>query len=208
MVSGLFEAAFEVPDNLEPRYNICPTQKIVVARVVDGERRISRLRWGLLPRWYKTPSGGPLLINARAETIADKPAFKSSCRTRRCLVPASGFYEWTKAADGGKDPHYLYPATGDAFAFAGIWRDWVSPEGEVTSTVAIVTCAANDDIRPIHHRMPVIIDPQDFGLWLGEKGKGAAVLMRPAPLGSVVTHPVSRAVNGIREDKVELTARL
>jgi len=208
MVSGLFEAAFEVPDNLEPRYNICPTQNIVAARIVDDKRVISRLRWGFLPRWYKTPTDGPLLINARAETIADKPAFKSSCRVRRCLVPATGFYEWTKAADGGKDPHYLYPAQGDAFAFAAIWRDWTSPEGETLSTVAVVTCAANDDIRHIHHRMPVIIAPADFGLWLGEEGKGAAVLMRPAPSGSVASHPVSRAVNGVREDRVELTAPL
>jgi len=203
-VAHLFDASFLTATNMEPRYNVCPTQDILACVLKDGTRRIVTFRWGFIPRWYKSPNDGPLLINARSETIADKPAFKSSARTRRCLIPASGFYEWTKADDGGKDPSYIYPQNGDAFAFAGVWRDWTSPEGDMLSTAAIVTCAANDEIAAIHHRMPVVVAPADFGLWLGEEGKGAATLMKPAPLGVVASHRVSRDVNSSRADGAQL----
>lgn len=204
MVASLFDAVFDAPDNLQPRYNICPTQDLHVVLSDEGGRKIVRKRWGFLPRWYKTPSGGPLLINARAETIADKPAFRSSARQRRCLIPASGFYEWTKGSDGGRDPSYIYPASGDALAFAGVWRDWTGEDGTELSTCAVVTCAANEDISALHHRMPVILKPEDFGLWLGEEGKGAAILMKPAPAGTLAHYRVSRAVNGARQDAAEL----
>ena len=202
MVTQLFDAVFDNPENLEPRYNICPTEEVLVAVSGEGGRRLLRKRWGLLPRWYKSPTDGPLLINARAETIAQKPAFKSSAKARRCLVPASGFYEWKKAEDGGRDPYYIHPAEGPAFAFAGIWRDWVSPDEQELSTVAIVTCAASADMAHIHHRMPVIVAEPDFGLWLGEEGHGAARLMQPAPEGTALNYPVSRKVNkaGVDEE--------
>ena len=195
MVTQLFDAVFDSPENLEPRYNVCPTEDVLVAVSGDGGRRLLRKRWGLLPRWYKSPTDGPLLINARSETIAQKPAFKSSAKSRRCLVPASGFYEWKKAEDGGRDPYYIHPAEGPAFAFAGVWRDWTGPDGDEISTMAIVTCTASSDMAHIHHRMPVIIAPADFGLWLGEEGHGAAPLMRPAPEGTALSYPVSRKVN-------------
>ncbi len=207
-VAHLFDASFANLSNLEPRYNVCPTQSIVACVSGDDGRKIVSFRWGFIPRWYKKPSDGPLLINARSETIAEKPAFRSSARTRRCLIPATGFYEWTKADDGGKDPFYIYPAAAEAFAFAGVWRDWTSPEGDVLSTAAIVTCSANDDISAIHHRMPVIIQPDDFGLWLGEEGKGAATLMQPAPSGTILSYRVSRDVNGSRSDNADLMAPL
>ena len=207
MVVSLFDAAFAVPENTGPRFNVCPTENILVA-VSDGERSLRRMRWGFLPHWYKTPGDGPLLINARAETIAEKPAFRKACRERRCLVPATGFYEWIKAADGGRDPYYIQPSDRDAFAFAGVWRDWTGADGTEMSTVAIVTTSANADIEHIHHRMPVIVDPEDFALWLGEGGKGAATLMRPAPSGRLLSYRVSRDVNGTKLDEARLTEPL
>lgn len=207
-VANLFEASIESPDNAPPRYNVCPTTDIQVALSTDGARLLRKMRWGFIPRWYTKPGDGPLLINARAETIATKPAFRSSCRTRRCLIPATGYYEWTKADDGGKDPSYIYPAAAEAFAFAGIWREWTGPDGTSLTTTAIVTCAANADLAHIHHRMPVMIDPADFGLWLGENGTGAAALMVPAPEGRCLAHRVSRDVNGIRRDEPGLIAPL
>jgi putative SOS response-associated peptidase YedK len=190
------------------RYNICPTQDIdVVLCGEEGERLLDRMRWGFLPRWYKTPNDGPLLINARSETIHQKPAFKSSCVKRRCLIPASGFYEW-KTEDGAKQPYYIHPANAKISAFAGVWRDWTGPDGMVLSTCAIVTCAASAALSGIHDRMPVTILPEDFGLWLGEEGKGAAVLMRSAPEDFYAFHRVSREINKARSDAPELQAPL
>ena len=207
-VAGLFDVAGVALPEQEPRYNVCPTQRVMSVHLADGERCLELMRWGFLPRWYKNPSDGPLIINARAETIADKPAFRTSCRDRRCLIPASGFFEWTKAADGGKDPWYIFPKEAELFAFAGIWRDWTSPEGAVWTTCAIVTCGANDALAGIHHRMPVIIDSGDYGLWLGEEGRGAARLMRPATGDDIGFSRVSREVNKARYDKAELIAPL
>lgn len=153
--------------------------------------------WGFLPDWYKKLTNGPLLINARAESIAEKPAFRNAARQRRCLIPASGFYEWQGAAKP-KTPYYISRA--HIFAFAGIWQRWRSPEGQETDTCAIVTCAANDKLAPTHHRMPVVIQPEQYGLWLGEEGKGAALLMKPAPDDFFTTHVVGPAVNSARSD--------
>lgn len=207
-VAHLFDAVFAAPDNLEPRYNVCPTTQVLTAVSTEDGRVMQKMRWGLLPHWYKTPNDGPLLINARAETIAEKPAFKSSCRSRRCLIPATGFYEWTKADDGGRDPHYIFPQSGEAFAFAGIWREWTGADGSVMTTTAIVTCAANTQMSAIHHRMPVIVAPEDFALWLGEEGRGAAVLMKPAPEDTCQSYRVSRDVNGTKIDDPSLIAAI
>lgn len=204
----LFEAEASADLPTVPRLNICPTQDIAAVVVDDGARVLKPLRWGFIPHWYKKPNDGPLLINARAEGVAEKPAFRAACRSRRCLIPASGFYEWTKAADGGKDPWYIYPAEqGAVLALAGIWQDWTPPEGgDPVSTVAIVTTGANSTLKPVHHRMPVIISPLDWPLWLGEAGKGAAPLMRPAPEDMLAMHRVSRAVNSMKADAPDLTA--
>lgn len=186
-----------------PNFNVCPTTQVHTVRSDDGTRKLSAMRWGFIPHWYDKPGGGPLLINARAETIADKPAFKNAVRTRRCLIPASGFYEWTKDSEGGRDPWYIQASDTSPLAFAGIWQDW-SQGSETLRTCAIVTCGANKQMRAIHHRMPVILSQKDWGLWLGEQGKGAALLMQPAPEDHLKFHRVDRAVNSNRASGASL----
>lgn len=190
-----------------PRYNICPTQSLAVATSEDGQRRLRPMRWGFLPHWYKSTRDGPLLINARGETIAEKPAFRKAVRTRRCLVPASGFYEWTKDQDGNRLPWYFSPAAQEPLVLAGIWQDWERGEERYT-TCAIVTCAAGPWMAEIHHREPVRIEPADFALWLGEGGHGAASLMQAAPDDYYVRHRVDPAVNSNRAQGPELVAPL
>ncbi len=196
-MARLFDAA---PSNDLPvgeRYNICPTNQIAVAVSAEGQRRLRPMRWGFLPRWYKAPNDGPLLINARAETIAEKPAFRDAVRKRRCLVAATGFYEWTKGPDGARLPWYIRPADGAPMVLAGIWQDW-EQGGERLSCVAIVTCAAGGGMEELHHRMPVLLAQEDWPLWLGEAGHGAAVLMRSAPAGSLTWNRVGTQVNSNR----------
>jgi len=190
------------PDNdlpKVPNYNVCPTDQVhIVTADGSGGRRLRSMRWGFIPRWYKKPSDGPLLINARAETIAKLPAFGDAARTRRGLIVASGFYEWTKDAQGGRDPWYIFAKSSEPLAFAAIWQDWQAGEEGVMSTCAIVTTAANQPMQSIHHRMPVIVNQADWPLWLGEAGKGAATLMCPAAKDLLAWHRVDRAVNSNR----------
>ncbi|MEO1238414.1 MAG: SOS response-associated peptidase [Pseudomonadota bacterium] len=196
-LSALFEAvpSNDLPD--VPNYNICPTNQIHAVTWDEGQRRLRSLRWGFIPHWAKATNDGPLLINARAETIAEKPAFRAAVRERRCLIPVSGFYEWTKDSDGTRWPWYIRPAAGGPMAFAGIWQVWDKGDVPIT-TCAIVTCAANTAMSAIHHRMPVIVSEADWPLWLGEAGKGAAPLMRPAADDHLLHHRVDRAVNSNR----------
>lgn len=210
-MAQLFDAALGGALMPVPRYNICPTQNITVAVSRDDGRHLVAMRWGFLPHWYKTDRDGPLLINARAETIADKPAFRAACRERRCLIPATGFYEWTKDDSGNRLPWYIHPADAPVIAFAGIWQDWARPGGgggggEVLSTCAIVTTAANEAMSAIHHRMPVSLTPDQYGLWLGEEGKGAAALMQAAPEDRFVFHRVAPRVNSNQPDDADLIA--
>lgn len=188
-----------------PNYNICPTNQVHVVRAGEGGRQLDPLRWGFLPHWYKTQNDGPLLINARAETLAQKPAFRAACRDRRCLIVATGFYEWTKTQDGARLPWYFHRSDGAPIAFAGIWQNW--GEGEARqATCAIVTTAANDSVRAVHHRMPLIIEPADWALWLGEAGKGAARLMKPGFEDVLQFHRVGTAVNSNRASGPDLIA--
>ncbi|WP_108263314.1 SOS response-associated peptidase [Mangrovicoccus ximenensis] len=187
-----------------PNWNICPTNAVHAVLSEAGTRHLASLRWGFLPVWYTSPSDGPLLINARAETVAEKPAFRQAARARRCLIPASGFYEWTKDGAGNRLPWYIHPREGDLAAFAGIWQDWTSAEGDTLSTCAIVTTQANEALGPIHHRMPVTVAAPDWGLWLGEAGHGAARLMRPAPDDLFAAHRVDPRVNSNRAEGPEL----
>ncbi len=199
-LAHLFDAAPANDLPPVPDYNICPTRPVaaVTGAGENGGRRLRPMRWGFIPHWYKTPADGPLLINARAETLAEKPAFRAAARARRALVPATGFYEWTKGADGARLPWYLAPEDGP-LALAGVWQDWTDPAtGLAQPTVAIVTCEASPDIAAIHHRMPVIVAPADWPLWLGEAGHGAARLMRPAPPGTLQVRRVGPAVNSNR----------
>ncbi len=202
-MAQLFEAApaNDLPET--PRYNICPTQDVGVVTATDSGRSYRPMRWGFLPHWYKTPTDGPLLINARAETVAEKPAFRSACRSRRCLVPASGFYEWTKDEDGNRLPWYFTPADGEPLVFAGIWQVWDKGEAPLI-TFAIVTTGAGECMAETHHREPVQLAPEDWATWLGETDAKAAPLMRAAPEGYYTRWRVDRAVNSNRAQGAEL----
>lgn len=202
-MANLFDATLSNDLAPLPNYNICPTNQVHTITSDDGSRRLRPMRWGFLPHWYKTENGGPLLINARAETIAEKPAFKAACRERRCLIPATGFYEWTKDAEGKRLPWYIHPSDGEILAFAGVWQNW-ERDGVAHTTCAIVTTAANPKMAEIHHRMPVILAPDDWALWLGEKGKGAAAVMRAAPEDALAFYRVDQAVNSNRASGPEL----
>lgn len=201
-MAQLFEAvpANDLPQ--VPNYNVCPTN--TVHTIIGGDqRRLVAVRWGFIPHWYKTPSDGPLLINARSETIAEKPAFRAACRDRRCLIVATGFYEWTKDADGKRLPWYVQRTDGAPLVFAGVWQDW-SRDDQSHRTCAIVTTAANSAMTAIHHRVPVILEPRDWPMWLGEAGKGAARLMTALPDGALTFHRVDPAVNSNRASGPEL----
>ena len=192
-MARLFEAELDIGGNVigdAARPNVSPTEAIPVVVSDGGRRRLVAMRWGLVPPWYKTPTGGPLLINARAESVAKKPAFARAVRERRCLIPADGFYEW-RGEKGAKEPFVIRPPGGGIIAFAGLWESW---RGQPTA--AIVTCAANARLAPIHERMPVVLAPGDHALWLGEDGHGAARLMVPAPEEALVATSVDE---GTRE---------
>ncbi|SOH92331.1 Putative SOS response-associated peptidase YedK [Monaibacterium marinum] len=171
------------PGALQIGADIRPTTDISAVVATGAGRMLHPMRWGFVPDWYAGPNDGPLLINARAETIATKPAFRAACRQRRCLIPTSGFYEWQSLGRQGKRPYWLQPAHGGAATFAGIWQDWRGADGAVHHSCAIVTCAASEDLAHIHHRLPVIIEPSNHALWLGEAGRGAATLMHAQPQG-------------------------
>ena len=190
----LFDAtpSNDLPD--VPNYNICPTTQVHVVTSADGTRRLQSMRWGFLPHWYKAPNGGPLLINTRSETIAEKPAFRDACRNRRCLIVASGFYEWKRVEGQTPLPWWVLRSDGAPMAFAGVWQNWGTGD-EARPTCAIVTTAANKAMEPIHHRLPVILEEADWPLWLGEAGKGAAALMKSAPEEALTFTRVSTAVN-------------
>lgn len=202
-MARLFQAApsNDLPE--VPRYNICPTQAVAVVTTEQGGRRLRPMRWGFVPHWYKTPTDGPLLINARAETIAEKPAFRAAVRERRCLIPASGFYEWTKDEDGTRLPWYFTPQGEGPLVFAGIWQDWVQGDARLTAC-AIVTTGASDWMAETHHREPVVLGPDDWARWLGETREKAAPLMRPAPQGWYARWRVDPRVNSNRAAGEEL----
>jgi putative SOS response-associated peptidase YedK len=183
--------------NFPPRYNIAPAQPIAIIRLVDGKRHFALVRWGLLPSWVKDPKTFALLINARGETVLEKPAFRAAMKRRRCLIPADGFYEWQ--ADGErKRPFFVRAKSGAPLAFAGLWETWTGPNGEELETAAIVTTRANRTLAPIHDRMPVIVPPEAFDLWLDGAtvdATTAAALITPAPEGLLEAYEISTAVN-------------
>lgn len=206
-MAQLFQAApsNDLPD--VPNFNVCPTTPVAVVTASEGTRRLSQMRWGFIPHWYKKPAGGPLLINARAETIAEKPAFRAAVRTRRCLIPATGFYEWTKGEDDARLPWYFTRSDGFPLVFAGIWQEWRADGGPL-ATCAIVTTGASDWMAQTHHREPVVIERADWPIWLGETSDKAAPLMRAAAQGIYQRWRVDRAVNSNRASGEELIAPL
>lgn len=193
-MAQMFDAspANDLPD--VPNFNVCPTVQVAAVTLDGGARRYRSVRWGFIPHWYDKPNAGPLLINARAETIAQKPAFKAACRTRRCIIPATGFYEWMRLDDKTKLPWYIARSDTAPLAFAAIWQDW----GDQGATAAIVTTGANAAMGKIHHRIPVILEADQYALWLGEEGHGAATLMLATREDTLTFHRVDTAVNSNR----------
>jgi putative SOS response-associated peptidase YedK len=194
--------------NLPPRYNIAPTQNVPTVRLArEGGRELALLRWGLIPSWAKDVEIGARLINARGESVAEKPSFRDAFKKRRCLVPADGFYEW-QAAPGGKIPHRVGLAGGTPeamplFAFAGLWEHWdKAADGKPIETCAIITTDANERLRPIHERMPVILAPEDYGHWLdpATSHADAQARLKPYPSDAMVAYEVSTRVNAVRND--------
>ncbi|MEX2618366.1 MAG: SOS response-associated peptidase [Alphaproteobacteria bacterium] len=163
------------------------------------------MRWGLVPSWAKDVNAGPLLINARADTVADKPSFRNAFRRRRCLIPADGFYEWRAQPTGPKQPMRIALPGNALFAFAGIWEHWQAAEGSELESCAIVTTDANAQLYDIHTRMPVILGPESYDIWLNADAEAAAMLMHPHD-GEMAAWPVSRDVNSVRNDGPELWA--
>lgn len=201
-------SAFELSEcpEVTPRYNIAPMQPALVVRQRStGERVAHFLRWGLVPSWAKDASVAARLINARCETLAEKPSFRSAYKRRRCIVPASGFYEW-KVEDGGKQPYYIHPAGAELFGFAGLWERWAPPEGEPLDTFTIITTEANSAMAPIHERMPAILAPGDFGLWLSGETEPDLLrqLLTPCDTNWLEMHPVGKLAGNIKNESREL----
>ena len=161
-----------------PNFNICPSENISVLVSNSGKRKFGQMRWGFVPHWYKSVADGPLLFNARAETLAEKPAFRDACRRRRCLIPADGFYEWKKTVGSKSKPFYVRRSDRQQMIFAGIWQFSGDSEDRIP-TCTIITVPASEQISGIHNRMPLLIDPSDWAGWLGERqGIKAAKLMK------------------------------
>lgn len=186
----------EYPTSLIPSYNIAPTQEVAAVVEEDEQRKLEAFRWGLIPSWAKDPAIGNKMINARAETVSEKPSFRSAFKRRRCLIVADGFYEWQKM-DNGKQPYHFKMRDSSPFAFAGLWETW-DKEGEEIRSCSIITTEANDLMSEIHHRMPVILPPENYGTWLDpgfEEKEALMDLLRPYPSDGMEAYPVSRRVN-------------
>ena len=192
----------DVPE-LKPRFNNAPTQSIAAVRLDSEEsRELALLRWGLVPSWAKDPSIGNRMINARAETVAEKPSFRAAYRKRRCLILADGFYEWRKEADG-KTPYFISLASGEPFAFAGLWEDWHARDSdESLQSTAIITTAANDFMSQLHHRMPVVLQQDAADRWLGGDEQVLSDAGESSP--AFRAWPVDRRVNNARNEGEEL----
>lgn len=209
------EFDLDVRENFPARYNIAPTQPVlVVARDETRARHLQLMRWGFVPSWakkdYFEKAGSKPLINARAETAAEKPVFRNAFKRRRCLLPADGFYEWS-GASGAKTPHRIRPKEQGLFAFAGLWETAIDPDGGEIDTVAILTTAAGQDIRPLHDREPIVIPHKDYAAWLDADERDvaiAAAMLHARPVGYWTHHPVSKAVNNARNEGEKLAQAL
>lgn len=204
------EFAAKTPESnlFQPRYNIAPAQIVPVVRDAESERIISTLKWGLVPSWSKDADIGNRMINARAETLTEKPSFREAFSKRRCLIPTSGFYEWAKTDSGAKQPFYFYLKEKEVFGFAGLWEEWIDKEsGELLETFTIITTQANDVLKPVHDRMPVIVKATNYDEWLDPKIKDTEKLeklLAPYPANEMDSHTVSKAVNSPTADSPEL----
>ncbi|MBS0205610.1 MAG: SOS response-associated peptidase [Planctomycetes bacterium] len=190
-----------------PRYNLGPMQKtLIIRRNPEGLRWAESVQWGLVPSWAQDPRIGSQMFNARAETVATKPAFRSSFRKRRCLVPASGFYEWQQLDGKAKQPWNIFRADGQPLAFAGLWEHWQNPDGTVLESCTVITTTANSFMAEIHDRMPVILDKQAWGLWLSPEelpAEALTELLVPCPSDWLDRTPVSTLVNNVRNESAD-----
>jgi len=200
---GLDNFAPVEPEFYEPRFNVAPTQRIVVIPTRDMQREARRMRWGFIPSWAKDASVGSRLINARAEGIDTTPSFRAAFKYRRCLIPADSFYDWLPTAQG-KQPYRIMLASGELFAFAGLWERWKDRQGEALESCCIVTCAPNELAARFHDRMPVIIAPADYDTWLTGTPEQALALLKPYPAEAMRAYPVSAKVNSPKNDGPEL----
>ncbi len=199
-----FRRLFGYPQepSFPPRYNVAPTQPVPIVRMVEGERQFALVRWGLIPSWVKDPRNFSLLVNARVESVNDKPAFRNAMRRRRCLFPADGFYDW-KEEGARKRPFCIRPRDRLPIAFAGLWETWMGPNGEEMETAVIITTPANRELSALHPRMPAIVHPQAFDMWLDctrLDALTATALLEPAPEGMLETYEISPAVNRTAND--------
>jgi len=202
-IVALFRTTGPVP-NWAPTWNMAPTRNAPVIRLHpdNKERRLDLLRWGLVPHWAKDLKAVRQPINARSETLATSSMFRDAYARRRCLVPADAFYEW-QVLDGAKAPWAIARTDGQPMVFAGLWEGWRGPDGTVIRSFTIVTTSANDTLRPLHERMPVVLEPGDWPVWLGETDSDPAALMRPSAAG-FRTWRVGTAVNNVRNDSPDL----
>lgn len=202
------------PPDVHARYNIAPMTEVPIVRVgTEGQRELVRMRWGLVPRWAKDPSIGARMINARGETLADKPSFRTLYRRHRCLLPADGFYEWMTLAQGAgapprKVPQHIGMADGSLFGLGGLYERWRNANDEVLDTCTIVTTEANARLRSLHDRMPLIIPREQYARWLDPANPDVADLIVPYPAEGVAYYPVSSRVNNVRHDDASLIERV
>lgn len=208
MVKNIFGITGEIPD-FPARYNVAPSQQVLVVRQDGGVGRSATfMRWGLIPSWAKDPAIGAKLINARSETAHEKPSFRQALRSRRCIIPASGFYEWSHEGKA-KTPYYVRMADSAPLPLAGLWESWKSPDGEKIETCTILTTSANTLVTPIHDRMPVILHHEEFDLWLGrevDESERLRSLFQPYPADHLAAYPVTPQVNNVRNDHSGLIA--
>ena len=205
-MAELFKTLNQAAD-YPPRYNIAPTQPIIIVAEREGRRTSELFRWGFVPAWVKDPKDWPLLINARAETMADKPAFRDALRNSRCIVPATGYFEWKKRPDGTRWPYYITTNGGETMAFAGLYATWAGPNGEEVDTVCIVTVEPNREISDIYERMPAILRGDAIDAWLNTRDVDVAdalALAAPMPDGSMKYHPVGKAIGAAAAEGPEL----
>ncbi len=207
-VAELFELS--AAPELKPRYNIAPTQPVAVVRAGPGGRELVAVHWGLIPSWSKEASIGARMINARGETVAEKPAFRGPFRSRRCLVIADGFYEWKREGDG-KQPYFIAMKDRRPFAIAGLWDRWTPAGGEPVESCTIVTTTPNEVLAPIHDRMPVILPPGVHAVWLDpalRTSERLQPLLQPLAASEMTAYPVSPRVNSPRNDDRDCIAPL
>lgn len=197
-------------EDFEVVFNAAPSMLLPAIRFRDGERELSALRWGLIPSWAKDEKIGYKMINARAETVAEKPSFKKAFLKQRCLIPVSGFYEW-QIVDGARQPYYIFPKDEKLFALCALYDTWRSPEGEIIESFSIITTEANEFMRPIHDRMPVILSQKDWSVWLDEQSLNPLELkslLKPCEPKRLDAYPVSTFVNSPRNNSRKCLERL